>query len=211
MAPMDVSIHGVYVITDRYLRRGREHAEIARAAAAGGACMIQVRDKKATREQMLEHTRAVLRAVGGRCPVIVNDWPDVAAEAGAEGAHVGQDDTPLDEARAALGEDGILGVSVHTAEEARRAEEAGADHLGVGAMFPTATKDDAKCRGLEQISRIRAVSTLPIVAIGGINADNIAEVAATGADAAAVVSAVACADDMEAAVRELVARFVAPA
>jgi len=204
---VNVSIHGVYVVTDRYLRPGREHAEVARVAVAGGACMIQVRDKKATREEMLEHARAVLRVVAGRCPVIINDWPDVAAEAGAEGAHVGQDDTPLDEARAALGEEGILGVSVHTAEEARRAEQAGADYLGVGAMFPTATKDDAKCRGLEQISRIRAASTLPIVAIGGINASNIAEVAATGADAAAVVSAVACADDMEAAVRELVARF----
>jgi len=98
-------------------------------------------------------------------------------------------------------------VSVHDEEEARRAEAEGADYLGVGAVFPTATKLDIEHRGLAQIGRIRQVSSLPIVAIGGIHAGNIAQVARAGAAAAAVISAVSAAADMVAAVRELVASF----
>jgi len=202
----DVLIRGLYVITDGS-RPGRGHVEIAEAAAEGGASLIQLRDKEASRPEVRRWARRLKDVVPSQVPVLVNDFPEVAAEAGADGAHIGSEDMPVSEARRILGADLLLGVSVHDEEEARRAEAEGADYLGVGAVFPTATKLDIEHRGLAQIGRIRQVSSLPIVAIGGIHAGNIAQVARAGAAAAAVISAVSAAADMVAAVRELVASF----
>ncbi len=201
-------IRGLYVITDATLRPGRTHLDVVRAAIAGGARMVQIRDKQAPARELcriVEQALELARPAG--VPVIVNDRVDVAAAVGADGAHVGQEDIPPQAAREILGEEAILGVSVHDEREAAEAEAARADYFGVGAMFATTTKDGAVVRGLGQIARIRACSNTPIVAIGGINAGNIGQVARAGADAAAVVSAVVCAEDMVAAVRELVQRW----
>jgi len=204
--PRDVVIRGLYVITDRP-RPGRGHVEIAEAAVLGGASLIQLRDKGASRPEIHRWARRLKDVVPSEVPVLVNDFPDVAVEAGADGAHVGAEDMPVGEARSILGDNLLLGVSVHNEEEARRAEAEGADYLGVGAVFPTATKVDIEHRGLAQIGRIQQASSLPIVAIGGIHAGNIAQVARAGAAAAAVISAISAAADMVAAVRELVALF----
>lgn len=201
---------GVYVITDNTLVPGRSHLEIARAAITGGARILQLRDKHATDQALLPEARAI-RALTREAGAIflINDRLELAQVVGADGLHLGQEDLPAAEARRRWPE-GILGVSVDDARTARQAEADGADYLGAGPIFGTRTKNDAgPAVGLEQIARVRAASTLPVVAIGGIGAANIAAVAAAGAQFAAVISAVVCTPDPEAAVRELCARFTA--
>lgn len=201
------AIEGLYVITDEQLRPPRTHVEIARAAVAGGASVVQLRDKHSTDEDLIRtclQIRAFTRESG--VLFVVNDRADVALECDADGLHVGQSDHPAAELRS-LFEGRVLGVSVANAEEAKRAADAGADYLGVGPVFPTDTKSDAgESVGLRQISAMREASGgLAIVAIGGINESNIADVARVRADAAAVISAVVCAEDMVAAVSRLTA------
>ncbi len=199
------AVKGIYVITDETLVRGRMHADVACAAISGGASVVQLRDKNASDPCLIavgdEMRRLTAKA---EALFIINDRLEVALGCKADGLHVGQDDMPAAEVRR-LWPDGILGVSVATPEQAVAAQKAGADYLGVGPIFGTSTKGDSRPPvGVEQIHRIRAASSLPIVAIGGINLDNIAEVAQAAADAVAVVSAVVCASDMAAATRALV-------
>jgi thiamine-phosphate pyrophosphorylase len=135
---------------------------------------------------------------------LVNDRADVAFASGAHGVHLGQDDMPLLEARRMLGRHAVIGVSVQTPEEARKAEEGGADYLAANLVFETPTKTDVEGSiGLEGVRRLRAASGLPLVAIGGIKADNAAQVVAAGADGVAVVSAVMAAEDVKSACRQL--------
>jgi thiamine-phosphate pyrophosphorylase len=195
---------GLYVITERVPALDRDHAAVALAALAGGATVIQLRDKALDGRELLETAQELRRLTRetGRL-LIINDRIDLALAVEADGVHLGQSDLPVALARRLLGPSALIGCSVRTVEEARAAEEAGADHLGVGPVFSTATKLDAGVPiGLEAIRALRAATSLPLVAIGGINAGNVAAVMAAGACSAAVISAVSQATDMtEAALR----------
>ena len=195
----------VYVLTDSRAARGRSHVEIAEAAIRGGATAVQLRMKEEPARRIVEAARQIAplcRAAG--VTFIVNDRADVAMIAGADGVHVGQDDLPAAAARALAGGDAVIGVSAATVDEAVAAERAGADYLGVGAVFATATKADAGAPiGLARLREIRRGVRLPVVGIGGITADNAAAVIRAGAAGVAVITAVTLADDMAAAVRRI--------
>lgn len=195
----------VYVITDSHRARGRSYREIAEAAVRGGATAVQLRMKEEPARAMVQAAReiaALCRAAG--VAFVVNDRIDVALAAGAGGAHVGQDDLPARDARALLGEDLLLGVSASTEDEAVAAWRSGADYLGVGAVYATATKADAGAPvGLARVRAICRAVPIPVVGIGGITAENAAEVIRAGAAGVAVVTAVTLAEDMAAATRRL--------
>lgn len=195
----------LYVVTDSDLSRGRSDFEVAKLAYEGGADVVQLRMKHADGREMLDQAIRIREVADEMCKFfIVNDRVDIAMASGADGVHLGQSDIPADVARKLMGDDAIIGVSVNTPEQARAAEEAGADYLGVGAIFNTSTKPDAEqAIGLGPIFEIKQVTDLPIVAIGGINRGNIQHVINAGADAAAVVSAVVAQDDVRAAAHEL--------
>ncbi|MFQ3293394.1 MAG: thiamine-phosphate pyrophosphorylase [Halobacteriales archaeon] len=197
-----------YLVTQETLSPDRTTREIVEAAIAGGVDVVQVREKNAGAREQLEITRD-LRSLtqNAEVPLIVNDRVDVAKAADADGVHLGDDDLPVAEAREQLGEGAIVGRSVSTVAGAREAEAAGADYLGVGAVFATDSKDDLEDDeydiGLEPIEAINEAVDVPIVAIGGITRDNATEVVRAGADGVAVISAITAADDPEAATRDL--------
>ena len=194
---------GLYlcVITDTRLAPAKDHVAIAEVALRGGAEMIQLRDKAGDLRDLLPQARAIqalCRACGA--VFIVNDRVDLALAAGADGAHVGQDDLPAAAARRLLGPGRTLGVSTHTLDQVRAAEKAGADYLGFGPMFPTGTKDTGYApRGLEALREVRRATRLPILAIGGITLENVEDVIQAGATAPAVISAILAAPDIAAA------------
>src|SRR5512141_1071357 len=196
----------LYVITDPKASRGRSELQVAEEAIAGGADVLQLRDKEASSGRLYEvalQLRKLTREAG--IPFIVNDRLDIALAADADGVHVGQADLPAFVVRKIMGPARILGVSVETVEEAVLAERDGADYLGVGPVFEArGTKPDAGLPlGVDRIARIRRRCGLPIVAIGGINAENARTVREAGAVAAAVISAVVSADDITHAARRL--------
>lgn len=196
---------GLHVITERWGRRG--HLAVARAAAAGGAGVVQLRDKQAGRDQLLAWAGPI-REITRRAGIlfIVNDDPELARLTEADGVHVGPGDRLPAACRAALGPERLIGVSAGTVEEALQAEAEGADYLGVGPIFATSTKPDAgPAAGPGLIRRIKASVSCPVVAIGGINHHNLPSVLEAGADGAAVISAVSRAAEMEQMVRRLVA------
>nr|WP_274703636.1 thiamine phosphate synthase [Chloroflexus aurantiacus] len=194
----------MYVVTDAGLSRGRSHRAVIEAAIVGGATVVQYREKHASTRQMIEEAlelRDLTRRAG--VPLIVNDRVDVALAVDADGVHVGQDDMPVALARRLIGNK-LLGVSAHNLSEALQAVRDGADYLGVGPIFATTTKPDAAAPiGLDGLRAIRQHVSIPIVAIGGINQANAADVMRAGADGIAVVSAVVAADDVTAAARQL--------
>jgi thiamine-phosphate diphosphorylase len=196
----------LYVITDEKTSRGRSHLQVAEAAIVGGADVLQLRDKEAP-GGLLYRVALQLRRITreAKVPFIVNDRLDIALAADADGVHVGQADLPASVVREIMGPGKILGVSVDTVEEAMQAEKDGADYLGVGPVFEAReTKPDAGLPlGVDRITRIRRQCRLPIVAIGGINAENALMVREAGADAAAVISAIVAADDIAHAARRL--------
>lgn len=199
----------LYAITDRRLAGGRSSAEVMEKAILGGVTLVQLREKEAGGRKMVEEAQALLKVTRRYgIPLIINDRLDVALAVGAEGVHLGQEDIPCRLARQILGPEKIIGVSASTVEEAVQAERDGADYLGVGAVFPTGTKADAgEAIGLDALAAIKARVKIPVVAIGGINAANAAQVAATGVDGLAVVSAIVAAADPEEAARRLLAAF----
>jgi len=195
----------LYVVTDKAISGGRSHAEQAREAIKGGATVIQYREKMGSTRHLIEEAAAVrdvCRQLGAT--FIVNDRVDVALAVGADGVHVGQEDMPAAIARRLIGEDMILGVTVGNAEQARQAQADGADYLGTDAVFPTASKPDAGPPiGVETLEQICRAVSIPVVAIGGVNASNVAQVIRAGAAGAAVISAVVGAPDIAAAARRL--------
>lgn len=204
------AVKGVYVVTDPVLRPGRKLSDIVSAALVGGAHTIQLRAKGLSDTHLASIARSAwLLAREKEAVFIVNDRVEVARDL-SDGVHLGPDDMTPAGARRLMRPNQLVGVSVATVEEARAAAPY-ASYFGVGAIFGSKTKLDAgEPIGVGRIREIKAAfPDIPVVAIGGINADNIAEVARAGADAAAVVSAVVAAPDMEAATRELVARFEA--
>lgn len=198
-------IRGLYVVTDETLAPGRAHQEIAFAALEGGADVIQLRDKLRDTGELLPIAREISTLCRSHGALfIINDRIDLALASGADGVHLGQTDLPISEARLILGPEKLIGISVENTEQVEIANAEGADYLGVGAIYGSATKTDAgDAVGPEQITRFRSVSELPIVAIGGITQARIPEVIAAGADAVAVIGAVVSADDMTAASRAL--------
>lgn len=196
--------YSVYLVTDRDCLCGRELLSCVEAALRGGVTLVQLREKGACGREFFaeaEKLLALCRRYG--VPLIINDRSDIALAVGADGVHLGQDDLPLPRARRLLGENSIIGISVHSVEEARAAETGGADYIGVGAVFLTGTKKDAKALGLARLRAIRAACRLPIVGIGGINAGNYADVREAGAQGAAIVSGILSADDIEGEVRKI--------
>ncbi len=189
------------VITDPKLAPGRDHVAIAKAALAGGADMIQLRDKAGDLRELLPQARAIQALCRSQGAIfIVNDRLDLALAVGADGVHVGQEDLPAEAARRLLPPGRILGVSTHTPEQAEAARLAGADYIGFGPMFPTGTKDTGYSpRGLPGLRDLRAAISLPILAIGGITLDTVEGVIAAGATAPAVISAIVAAPDIAAA------------
>jgi thiamine-phosphate pyrophosphorylase len=192
------------VITDPGLAPARDHVAIAEAALVGGADMIQLRDKSGSLRDLLPQARAIQALCRSHGAIfIINDRVDLALAVDADGAHVGQEDLPASDARRLLGPKCLLGVSTHDLEQAKAAQRAGADYIGFGPMFATGTKATGYTpRGLDALRGIRRGVSLPILAIGGISLENVADVIVAGATAPAVISAVVRAPDIAAAAAE---------
>lgn len=200
--PVDFSL---YLVTDRELAGGRPLSQIVEAAIHGGVTAVQYREKGGSIRQMIAEAlelRDLCRI--HRVPFIINDRVDLALAVDADGLHVGQDDMPALLARKLIGPGKILGVSVENIREARTAMAEGADYVGASPIFSTPTKPDApQPLGIQGLQEIARVCTLPIVAIGGLNISNTAEILRAGAAGIAVVSAIVAADDVERAARDL--------
>lgn len=197
--------YGLYIITDETIAGGRSHAEIAQQAIAGGADLIQLRDKTCGCRDLIR-TGRTLREVTRKTGTvfIVNDRLDVAIACGADGVHLGQEDMRVDAARQIAPSGFIIGVSVGTVEEALQAERDGADYVALSPTFTTSSKNDAgPGHGLLMLQEIKRHVSLPLVAIGGINRDNVGMVITAGADGIAVISAVVGSTDITAAAYEL--------
>ena len=194
----------LYVVTDR-ISAGRTESEIAKAAFEGGADVVQLRMKDCSDSEMLEEAKLIKdHADASSRLFIVNDRLDIAIASDADGLHLGQNDVSVHEARLALGEEKLIGVTVHNVEEAVKAENDGADYVSVGSIFKTHVKSDAMQNlGLDAIYLIREAVEIPVIAIGGINRGNIQDVIRAGADGAAVVSAAGSGDDISKCVHEL--------
>lgn len=198
--------YSIYLVTDEACLHGRPLLECVEEALAAGVTLVQYRAKAAD-GGVLYAEACKLKELCDKynVPLIINDRLDIALAVGAAGVHLGQDDLPCAVARRLLGEDFIIGVSAHNPAEAVQAVSEGADYLGCGAVFGTATKHDVAKLGLENLRAIRKAVAVPMVGIGGITADNYAEVLATGADGAAIVSGILAQDDIGAVVKKLVA------
>lgn len=194
----------LYAVTDRSWLNGRTLAEDVEKALKGGATMIQLREKELDQEAFIEEAR-MIKVLTDRyqVPLIINDNIDVCMAVDASGVHVGQDDMAAGDVRARIGEDKILGVTAKTVIQAQAAQAAGADYLGSGAIFGSSTKKDAKSMTEEVLKSIVESVDIPVVAIGGIDGDNILKLKGLGLAGAAIVSGVFAQPDVEAASRRL--------
>ncbi|MGB8955154.1 MAG: thiamine phosphate synthase, partial [Tumebacillaceae bacterium] len=194
-----------YVITGQAFLKGRRLEDVIAAAIRGGADTVQLREKDFNGRELLASghlLRRVTRDLGAR--LIVNDRIDVAKAVDADGVHLGQNDLPIEVARAILGPDKLVGLSTHNVEEAVAAERAGANYIGLGPMKPTTTKLDTEpVVGPIGVREVRRHVRLPIVAIGGIKQEDVAEIIRSGANAVAIISAIVGSDDVEAAARNI--------
>lgn len=194
----------LYAVTDSAWLHGRTLAECVQQAIDGGATFIQLREKHMTTDELVEEAKTILPICReARVPFLIDDDVEAARLVGADGVHVGQSDTACAEARRILGPDAIIGVSAQTVEQARAAEAAGADYLGVGALIPTPTKPDAVDVTPEELARICRAVKIPVVGIGGLHLSTVDILDGTGAAGAAVVSAIFAAEDIERDTREL--------
>ncbi|MCZ9313408.1 MAG: thiamine phosphate synthase [Methanocorpusculum sp.] len=197
-------MYDLYVVTDEALSRGLTHAEIARRAVAGGANVIQLRDKDKSSRELYETACEMREICRDHALFFVNDRLDIALAAGADGVHLGQDDLPIEAARRLAPQNFLIGISVGNADEAVAAESAGADYVAVSPVFSTPSKTDAGVgHGVAAIRDIRAAVKCPVIGIGGINAANSAELIEAGLDGVAVISAVVSAPDVTAAAQNL--------
>lgn len=194
----------LYAVTDRAWVGRQSLFQQVESALKGGVTCVQLREKALDADAFLQEAKdihALCRRYG--VPFIVNDNVEIAAACGADGIHVGQEDMEAGEVRRRVGEEMILGVSVHTVEEARRAVRAGADYLGLGAVFPTGTKTDVSQMSNETLRAICGAVDVPIVAIGGIHRENLLSLSGAGVDGVALVSAIFGAEDIEGTCRDL--------
>ncbi len=206
--PFDLSL---YLVTDPRLTADRGLIETVEQAVAGGATLVQLRDPTAKGRALAEQARALLDLLGPKgIPLIINDRVDVAAAAGAQGVHLGQDDLDPAAARAILGPQAIIGLSIGTLDELTASDLAAVDYVGCGPIKATGTKGDAgSAIGVEGFAFLRAHISLPMVAIGGLTADDVPDLIRAGADGVAVVSALCAAPDIRAAAAQLRAAVTA--
>jgi len=199
---------GLYVILDRQFLVGRDELDIARQIIEGGARVIQLRDKQSKKGELLLVAQK-LRELCSQAGVlfIINDYLDLAMAVDADGLHIGQEDLPLPVVRRELPIDKIVGCSVTTLSQATKAQNEGADYIAVGSIFPTTTKKEATVVGVDILKELKRMVSTSLVAIGGINQNNVDEVVAAGADAVAVISAVLGEKDVKGAVQKLVAKM----
>ncbi len=198
----------LYVILDRGAAAGRELPALLDGVLAGGCRVVQLREKSLPAVELHQLAGALRRRCReAGCLFIVNDRIDLALAIEADGVHVGQDDLPAREARRLLRPGMLLGVSTHDEDQARRARDDGADYVAVGSMFPTGSKAGFRLVGPDLLRRVRPHVAVPLVAIGGITVDNVAEVIRAGADAVAVISGVCAAPDPAAAARSYMERI----
>ena len=188
----------LYAVTDRAWLRGRTLLEQVEDALRGGATMVQLREKELDEDTFLREAMALARLC--HCygvPLLINDNVEIARRSGADGVHVGQEDMAAEEVRGILGSDMIVGVTAKTVEQALRAQDAGADYLGSGAVFGSATKINARPMTRETLRAITRAVSIPVVAIGGIHSGNILELTGTGIAGVAVVSGIFAAENIE--------------
>lgn len=198
----------LYAVTDRSWLNGSTLAQAVEAAIEGGVTLVQLREKNMSEEALIKSALEI-KAVCKRhnVPLIINDSVSVAKAVDADGVHLGQNDASPSEARKVLGSGKIIGVTAKTVEQALKAEADGADYLGSGAIFGTSTKQDAKKMELSTLREITASAKIPVVAIGGITADNIGKLRNTGISGAAVVSGIFAQDDIKAASEQLLSEI----
>ncbi|MBQ1335558.1 MAG: thiamine phosphate synthase [Selenomonadaceae bacterium] len=194
----------LYAVTDRRWLRGKSLGSQVRQALSGGVTMVQLREKEQHGDGLIEEAREIREICHSfGVPFLIDDDVELARKVDADGVHVGQEDMEAARARSILGPGKILGVSARTLEQARAAEAAGADYLGVGAVFPTGTKGDAKLVSLELLREICDSVKIPVVAIGGIGRENLLQLSGSGIAGVAVVSAIFAQEDIEGAARNL--------
>lgn len=194
----------LYLVTDRQLMSCDSLTEAVEQAILGGCTMIQLREKELSSLEFYNQAVAVKQVTDKyHIPLIINDRIDIAMAVQATGVHIGQHDLPAAAVRKVIGENMLLGVSASSIAEAIQAQQDGADYLGVGARFPTGTKTDADSVSMEELQKIRAAVSLPIVVIGGINKGNAGRFKPMGIDGLAVVSAIIAQSDIKAAAAEL--------
>lgn len=194
----------LYAVTDRHWLNGRTLAQCVEQAIDGGATFVQLREKNLDEQNFLREAEELKKLCAARSvPFVINDNVEIAKKVGADGVHVGQSDMACLEARKILGPDAIVGVSAQTVEQALLAEKEGADYLGVGAIFATGSKDDAENVSIATLKEICQAVKIPVVAIGGIKADNMSELYGTGIAGISVISAIFANDDIRAATKVL--------
>lgn len=196
----------LYLVADNGALGGRSLAGVVGDAVSGGAGIVQLREKETPAGEFMRDARALAAFLGPRgIPLIINDRLDIAMACGADGVHLGQGDVPVSDARRVAGEKMVIGVSCHTPEQALAAERSGADYIGAGQMFFTTAKGiKPRVIGAEGIAAIRRAVSIPLFAIGGINAQNAGVAVALGCEGVAVIGAVMAAADPEKAAREIV-------
>lgn len=201
---IDKSAMLLYAVTDRSWLNGATLESTVEKVLEAGVTFLQLREKDLSDEAFLAEAKKIKPlAQKHHVPFVINDNIEVAIKCGADGVHVGQSDIVDKDVRALVGPDMILGISANTVETARRAEENGADYIGVGAVFGTATKKDAQAISVERLREICAAVSIPVVAIGGINEHNILQLADSGIDGVAVISAIFAKPDVADATRAL--------
>lgn len=201
MSRLNPDILRLYLVTDQSLTRGRSLADVVGAAVQGGVTCVQLREKSlATREFLAQALMLKELLAPHGIPLVINDRIDIALACGAEGVHLGQSDLPVDKARRLLPPDVFIGWSVESMADVLQSATLPVDYLGVSPIFATPTKTDTKkAWGIHGLAEVRALTRLPLVAIGGIHAGNAREVLRAGADSLAIVSALCAADDPQAA------------
>lgn len=196
--------YSIYLVTDDGCLQGRELLDCVREALEGGVTLVQYRAKTASSAEMYNEALQLKALCDSfKVPLIINDRLDIAMAVGAAGVHLGQDDLPCAAARRILGEEYLIGVSAHNPAEAAEALQSGADYLGCGAVFGTATKADVQKLGTDGLAAICREKGLPVVGIGGVTADNYREVRAAGADGAAIVSGILAQPDIRTTVEAI--------
>ena len=194
----------LYAVTDRSWTKNDTLYHQVEEALKGGVTFLQLREKDLNTENFLQEAEEMKKLCAAyRVPFVINDNVEIARTVGADGVHVGQDDMPAWKVREILGEDKIIGVSAQTVEQAILAEKHGADYLGVGAVFPTTSKDDAAEVSYDTLKAICEAVSIPVVAIGGITQENVVKLTGSGIDGVAVISAIYAQKDIKKAAADL--------
>jgi thiamine-phosphate pyrophosphorylase len=201
--------YSIYLVTDRDLMSTETLEEAVEQAIIGGCTLVQLREKDCSSFDFY-NTAVKVKEITDKynVPLLINDRVDIALAVDAAGVHVGQSDLPLTVVRKILGDEKIIGVSTGNLEEALKAQKDGADYLGVGAMYATGTKKDAKHTSMEELRKIRENVLIPIVVIGGINKDRVKDFEGMGIDGLAIVSAIIAQKDITKAAREIKNLFI---